>query len=650
MKFFTKLLIISSILLFFSCEEDFTLNSMQHFPLANSFNLGENSEIIIDNTDLGFSTTGSWTISTWQGGGYTRYGDDYYHDNNTGKGSKAATFTTSVTPGNYDVYAWWCASPNRATNTPFEIITSTGSETILINQREQGGEWILIGNYTFGSTANVIINNANTDGYVVADAIKLEATSNNNYRVQVNITSGTPTYNNTTWNHLNLAPSSGASLNNLQDTDGNATGINFKITSSGFIANNNGPQTGDDSGVVPDGVMKTYYYIENDEQTLELTGLNASDTYSFTFYGGSSYSGDRTAIYTIDNQSVSLNAALNTSQTVQISNVIPNSTGNIIIKMNKGLGASYGFLNSIIIDVNSSSGGDNSTNDLPSALPPLELLRGYEFEDNIGRNVNITQDGIKVHHLSREGGIVISTDGGSRGTVGAYHFKILNDGDTYSGSGEFYRQELEPRNLPAPYFTNGRQAKWGQEYVYQLRRKMTENYQIGNEYVGFMGGKNDYFSSRSGTSLKTEGDHYRYEMNFDTESGGTGNGQEDGPYVPWRRQYFASDGEVLEPGVDFNSNTFMGSGYEKISNDIGKWVVWTWHVKWSYESDGFLRIYKDNQLFMSYDGPNTFKDIVDRAPYFKFGIYNNYWKNPNNNTGSSIQEAYVDYFRVYVPE
>lgn len=294
--------------------------------------------------------------------------------------------------------------------------------------------------------------------------------------------------------------------------------------------------------------------------------------------------------------------------------------------------------------------GVSAPDDLPPALPSLQLLRAYEFEDNIGRNVSIEQDGIKVHHLSREGGIVEAVDGGDRGKVGAYHFKIEHDPYTYKGSGKFYRQELQPRDLPSPYFKNGWQAKFGQEYVYQIRMKMTENYQIGKEYVSFMGGKNDYSLSRNGTALKTAGDHYRFDMQFDTKSGGTGSGQEDGPYASWRRKHFASDGKELVPRRDYNDASFMGSGYHKLSDDIGKWVVWTWHVKWSYGSEGFIRIYKDDQLFISYDGPNTFKDEDDRAPYFKFGIYNNYWKNLKNNTGSKVQETYVDYFRVYVPE
>ncbi|WPP48656.1 heparin lyase I family protein [Catalinimonas niigatensis] len=338
-----------------------------------------------------------------------------------------------------------------------------------------------------------------------------------------------------------------------------------------------------------------------------------------------------------------LPAALHAAQPVQRTGINLN-TDQPMTNVNHTEGAVYDLLQAGRERENTNS------HDLPSALPRLQLLRAYEFEDNIGRNVNIEQDGIKVHHLSREGGIVESVDGGERGKVGAYHFKIVNDPQAYNGSGKFYRQELQPRDLPSPYFKNGWQAKFGQEYVYQLRMKMTENYQIGKEYVSFMGGKNDYSLSRNGTALKTSGDHYRFEMQFDTKSGGTGNGQEDGPYASWRRKHFACDGKELIPKKDFNHANFMGAGYHKLSDDIGKWIVWTWHVKWSYGSDGFVRIYKDDQLFVSYDGPNTFKDEEDRAPYFKFGIYNNYWKNLKNNTGSKVQETYVDYFRVYVPE
>ncbi len=133
------------------------------------------TEIIIDNADPGFSTTGSWSTSTQQPG--NRYGPNYVHDGNTGKGSKTATFQTSVAPGTYEVYGWWSASSNRATNVPYDVVDACGTNTVLVNQRTNGASWQLLGTYTFEQTAQVTLRTEGTDAYVIADAVKLNLVS-----------------------------------------------------------------------------------------------------------------------------------------------------------------------------------------------------------------------------------------------------------------------------------------------------------------------------------------------------------------------------------------------------------------------------------------------------------------------------------------
>ena len=132
-------------------------------------------EIIIDNADPGFSTTGSWPVSSQQEN--NRYGPNYVHDGNTGKGSKTATFSASVAPGTYEVYGWWSASSNRATNVPYDIVDACGTNTVLVNQRTNGASWQLLGTYVFEQTAQVTLRTDGTDAYVIADAIKLVPSS-----------------------------------------------------------------------------------------------------------------------------------------------------------------------------------------------------------------------------------------------------------------------------------------------------------------------------------------------------------------------------------------------------------------------------------------------------------------------------------------
>jgi len=53
--------------------------------------------------------------------------------------------------------------------------------------------------------------------------------------------------------------------------------------------------------------------------------------------------------------------------------------------------------------------------------------------------------------------------------------------------------------------------------------------------------------------------------------------------------------------------------------ETGVWVSWVFQVKWSHKEDGILNVWKDGELVVSKNGPNTFNDAI--APYFKAGMY-----------------------------
>jgi hyaluronate lyase len=133
------------------------------------------SPIIIDNSDAtGVAKVGTWSSSTEQS---DYYGTNYIHDGNSGKGTKSVTFTPNVTTaGNYNVYAYWSEYPNRATNVPVDIAAVGGTSTVTVNEQQNGGQWNLLGMYPFavGTAGTVTIRTDGTNGYVVADAVKLE--------------------------------------------------------------------------------------------------------------------------------------------------------------------------------------------------------------------------------------------------------------------------------------------------------------------------------------------------------------------------------------------------------------------------------------------------------------------------------------------
>ncbi len=135
--------------------------------------VGSGTSIIVDNTDAATSFTGTWTASTSTP---TYYGTNYVNDGNTAKGAKTFSYSPALPAnGDYFIYARWTAGSNRASNVPIDIVTSTGAvSTVQVNQRANDGIWVLLGAYPLATAnAKVTIRTTSTDGYVIADAIKL---------------------------------------------------------------------------------------------------------------------------------------------------------------------------------------------------------------------------------------------------------------------------------------------------------------------------------------------------------------------------------------------------------------------------------------------------------------------------------------------
>jgi hypothetical protein len=127
----------------------------------------------VDNTDAATSFTGTWTASTST---TTYYGTNYLTDGNAAKGTKTFNYSPSLPAnGDYFVYARWPAGSNRASNVPIDIVTSSGAvSTVQVNQRTNDGTWVLLGAYNLATgNAKVTIRTTSTDGYVIADAVKL---------------------------------------------------------------------------------------------------------------------------------------------------------------------------------------------------------------------------------------------------------------------------------------------------------------------------------------------------------------------------------------------------------------------------------------------------------------------------------------------
>lgn len=135
--------------------------------------------VIVDNatagnTSAGVSFTGTWTVSGLAGS----FGNASLFASQVSGASPTATYTfTSTIParGMYDVYVRWTADPNRATNTPIDLVLADETRTVTVNQEINGGQWNRIGTVPCeaGSTMSVVIRNNGANGNVIADGVQL---------------------------------------------------------------------------------------------------------------------------------------------------------------------------------------------------------------------------------------------------------------------------------------------------------------------------------------------------------------------------------------------------------------------------------------------------------------------------------------------
>ena len=129
--------------------------------------------VVID--DPAAEKTGAWQESNSIGG---FVGSGYLHDSNANKGRKMlVTYKTDLLDaGEYEVRLCYTANPNRATNVPVIVQHAGGETKLTVNQKQQpplDGQSLSLGKFRFDKSAAVVISNAGTDGYVIADAVQL---------------------------------------------------------------------------------------------------------------------------------------------------------------------------------------------------------------------------------------------------------------------------------------------------------------------------------------------------------------------------------------------------------------------------------------------------------------------------------------------
>ncbi|CAG7644737.1 hypothetical protein PAESOLCIP111_04790 [Paenibacillus solanacearum] len=170
-------------------EADFVKSLEQGFVVNGSTTTYINffGKVVVDNTDSSFAAFDSaWSAST-SGSGY--WGTNYAVDGTSGADASTrwAKFSTpdssswyTFRPGRYDIYMRWPAGADRPDAAPLEIAYNGGVDTTKsVNQKVNGGQWNLIGNYNLAATGGYVKLLATDAGNTAADAVMFVKTADN---------------------------------------------------------------------------------------------------------------------------------------------------------------------------------------------------------------------------------------------------------------------------------------------------------------------------------------------------------------------------------------------------------------------------------------------------------------------------------------
>jgi hypothetical protein len=92
-------------------------------------------------------------------------------------GSKYTFNLQDMEPGEYNVFGWWTEFGSRIATVPIEIHHAGGVDTVVVNQKQAGGIWNMLGRFTFNVTAKIVVfhqGDPTNQLTTCADAFQLE--------------------------------------------------------------------------------------------------------------------------------------------------------------------------------------------------------------------------------------------------------------------------------------------------------------------------------------------------------------------------------------------------------------------------------------------------------------------------------------------
>lgn len=206
-------------------------------------------------------------------------------------------------------------------------------------------DYIHSGPYSVTATATDPLNASSSKSFTI-NVTDVDPNSKVYVNISYSTTAAAP------WNNV-----TGLTTSSLKNAAGATTSIGLAFQTTSWATWYEGAQTGSNSGVFPDAVMKDYYYfgIFGNPETVgvKVTGLNPARTYNFSFLAASQWTGvadNGTTVYTIGGTSASVYAQNNTANTANINGVSPAADGSVTFTMSKGANTPVGYLNAFTLE------------------------------------------------------------------------------------------------------------------------------------------------------------------------------------------------------------------------------------------------------------------------------------------------------------
>ncbi|MDW7696032.1 PKD domain-containing protein (plasmid) [Flammeovirgaceae bacterium SG7u.111] len=287
-----------------------------------------------------------------------------------------------------------------------------------------------------------------SDGSISAYQWKQTGGPSSGVKVLINFTNADETLG-TPWNNTPNAFRN-QTMSNLVAESGATTNISLQMFEGWWDVNTLGVTTGNDSGVYPDNVMKTNYWLNDNPVKLRVANLEVGQLYNFTFFGSrSGVTDNRATTYTIGSETVSLNAASNKDQTISITEVSPNASGEVVISIDKASGSSYGYLAAMEIETGVSSvKGVNEP-----VLTLSSLTEGtYKFElevtDDLGKKA---KDNVTINATSDTNQAPVAKAGNDISIVAPVAAVTLNGGTSSDSDGSIESYKWSKKSGPADF-------------------------------------------------------------------------------------------------------------------------------------------------------------------------------------------------------